>query len=107
MRVQEKLNQKRQEEAESRRKIGALERGQRKWIDAYPNPGGLEKLIRAIESEGRFRERPVGPMGRYVELMEPEWGYILEKQFGSALNAFVVTSKADQSILSELSRRNN
>jgi chromosome segregation ATPase len=102
-----RLNEKRGEESASRRKINDLEKGQRQWIDAYDKAPALAKLLSAIERESTFREQPVGPMGRYVELLHPEWGSILEKQFGSALNAFVVTSKADQTILSGMMKRHN
>jgi chromosome segregation ATPase len=107
LQIDESLQQKRAEEQGSTAKIRTLDQGQRKWIDAYPSPPILEKLLRAIENESKFRETPVGPVGRYVKLLRPEWGSILEKSFGSALNAFVVTSKGDHTILSEMMRRHN
>ncbi|KAH7085497.1 dna repair protein-like protein rad18 [Paraphoma chrysanthemicola] len=87
--------------------IQRLREGQRNWIDGYQNRQNLQKLLQAIEVERRFREAPVGPLGRHVKLLRPEWGYILEKQFGQSLNAFVVTSRADQSVLSDLMRKCN
>lgn len=101
------MDECREEEAASKAKIRNLEKGQRRWIDSYPRPPVLEKLLSAIESERRFRESPVGPMGRYVELLKPEWGSILEKSFGATLNAFVVTSKDDHTVLSEIMKRHN
>ena len=103
----QKLAKGRDDEKRIRNNIAGLRQGQRNWIDGYPNPGGLDKLLRAIQSDRRFREQPVGPMGRHVKLLRSEWGYILEKQFGGVLNGFVVTSKADQSILTELMRKFN
>jgi chromosome segregation ATPase len=100
-----KMQEKRDEENASRVKIRDLEHGQRQWIDSYPH--ALKTLLGAIEKESGFRETPVGPMGRYVELLKPEWGSILEKSFGGALNAFVVTSKGDHTILSEMMKRHN
>ena len=97
----------RDDERRIRSNINGLRGGQRNWIEAYPQPVVLDKLIRAVASDRRFREKPVGPMGRHVKLLRPEWGYILEKQFGSVLNGFVVTSKADQNTLSELMRKFN
>ena len=99
------LSAKQKEEIGSKTKISTLQQGQSKWTEAYPNPEGLERLLRKIEGERRFRERPVGPLGHYVELKNPEWSSILEKQFGGVLNAFVVTSKADHSILSALMKQ--
>lgn len=81
--------------------------GQRNWMESYPNPASLSTLLKKIGEERRFRERPIGPMGRYVKLLKPEWSSILEKTLGANLNAFVVTSKADQGILSELMRKTN
>lgn len=79
----------------------------RDWAAAYQQPDKLRNLLRAISNETRFRdaENVTGPLGRHVKLVEADWGYILEKQFGSALNAFVVTSKPDQTILLELMRK--
>jgi chromosome segregation ATPase len=87
--------------------IGRLRGGQRSWIEGYQNPQNLRKLLQAIETDKRFHEQPVGPMGRHVKLLRSDWGYILEKQFGASLNAFVVTSRADQSTLSGLMRQCN
>ncbi|CAG5148218.1 uncharacterized protein ALTATR162_LOCUS2168 [Alternaria atra] len=88
-----------------RETITKLRGGQSNWIDAYPNPRKLSELLNAIKSERRFREPPVGPLGRHVKLMESKWGRILEKQFGQALNGFVVTSKQDFNTLSALMNR--
>jgi chromosome segregation ATPase len=94
-------------ERQIRNNIQQLRGGQRNWIDAYQKPGNLDKLLQAIGDDRSFREKPVGPMGRHVTLLQSEWGYILEKQFGAALNAFVVTSRADQARLSDLMKRCN
>jgi chromosome segregation ATPase len=104
---EEKVKEKHEQVARARTTIRELEQGQRNWVDSYPNPANLPKLLRAIEEERRFRETPVGPMGRHVKLLKPEWSSILESSFGASLNAFVVTSKADQTILSELMRKMN
>ena len=65
----------------------------------------LPQLLQAIQKDDGFQNRPVGPMGHHVRLTKPEWSSILEKMFGSALEGFIVTSKADQSRLSVLARR--
>ena len=77
----------------------------RDWITAYQNTRELRRLLQAIENDNRFGEKPMGPLGRHVKLLNADWGYILEKQFGSTLNGFVVTSKSDQTILAELMRK--
>ncbi|KAF2033378.1 P-loop containing nucleoside triphosphate hydrolase protein [Setomelanomma holmii] len=103
----QKVHKVQDDERSIRSNIQRLRQGQRNWIDGYQQPQNLQKLLRAIDSDRRFREMPVGPLGRHVKLLRPEWGYILEKQFGSSLNAFVVTSRADQSLLSDWMRKCN
>lgn len=102
-----KVQKARQEADAALASLRKLQEGQRGWIDGYPQLHNLEKLLKAIDNDTQFREKPVGPMGRHVKLLQSEWGPILEKQFGSSLNAFVVTSRADQSTLSKLMRRVN
>jgi len=105
--VDQKVQKARDEEHATQRTIQSLQGGQRGWIEGYPQPHNLQQLLKAIESNQRFREKPVGPMGRHVKLLRSEWGYILEKQFGANLNAFVVTSRADQIILTDLMKKCN
>ncbi|KAF2121829.1 dna repair protein-like protein rad18 [Lophiotrema nucula] len=88
-------------------RIREIGRDQTNWTNSYPNGAHLARLLQAIESEQRFQQPPVGPMGRYIKLLKPEWSSILEKQAGASLNAFVVTTKADQGILSNIMRRLN
>ncbi|KAL2003571.1 hypothetical protein VTN02DRAFT_3237 [Thermoascus thermophilus] len=64
-------------------------------------------LLRAIQQEGSFSKRPVGPIGHHVKLLKPEWSSILENSFGTTLNSFVVTSKRDMNILSNVMQRVN
>lgn len=85
--------------------IRGLRGNNRDWKSAYPFPQKLDKLLDAIRNSNRFRETPVGPLGRHVKLVEADWAYILEKQFGAALNAFIVTSKQDQTALDDLMKR--
>jgi chromosome segregation ATPase len=103
----QKVLKARAEEKGVKDRIQSLQSGERRWLEGYPNPHNLERLLQAIGTESRFREKPVGPMGRHVKLLRSEWGSILEKQFGASLNAFVVTSRADQSTLSDIMRKCN
>lgn len=65
----------------------------------------LPQLLRAIENESRFTRKPIGPLGKHVRLLKPEWSSILEKSFGGSLDSFIVTSKGDMDILSGLKKR--
>ena len=74
------------------------DRGQQQG--AYP--ANMNRLLKAIEEDGAFRQAPVGPIGKHVRLLNPVWSSILEKSFGGVLNSFVVTSKEDQNRLSNI-----
>ncbi|KAG5989423.1 hypothetical protein E4U52_005566 [Claviceps spartinae] len=65
----------------------------------------ISQLAKAIASDTGFDSKPLGPLGVHIRLLKPEWSGILEKTLGEALNAFVVTSKKDQSRLSGFIRR--
>ena len=80
-------------------------RESREQRGAYPN--GMDQLLGAIQRERSFRDKPVGPIGDFVHLKKAVWSGILEKSFGAALNGFIVTSKDDQRLLSNLMRRSN
>ncbi|QRD94161.1 hypothetical protein F9C07_2074795 [Aspergillus flavus] len=67
----------------------------------------MPSLLRTIQQEEGFTEKPVGPIGRHVTLLKPEWSSILENSFGTTLNSFVVTSKRDMEILSRIMRNVN
>jgi chromosome segregation ATPase len=65
----------------------------------------MPELIRKINNEQIFRERPVGPIGLHLKLLDPEWSHTVEAMLGNTLTGFIVTSKADQQILSGLKRQ--
>lgn len=68
----------------------------------HPN---MPRLLRAIQQEAGFQEKPIGPVGSHVRLLQPSWSTILEKSFGGMLESFVVMSKSDQALLSNLMKR--
>lgn len=65
----------------------------------------LSNVLRAVANETRFQEKPIGPIGLHVTLLRPEWSSIIEKVFGGSLNSFVVTSKQDQKLMSDILQR--
>ena len=71
-------------------------------VGFHPN---MPRLLRAIQQEDGFQEKPIGPVGSHVRLLQPSWSTILEKSFGGMLDSFVVMSKSDQALLSNLMKR--
>ena len=67
----------------------------------------MPALLKAIQQDKRFHSRPIGPLGKHIKLLHPEWSSILEKSFGASLNGFLVTSKSDQDVLADIQRRHN
>lgn len=65
----------------------------------------IPNLLRSINSEGRWHQKPVGPIGKYVKLKDPKWAPVLESVIGNTLNAFCVVDHHDRRILEELKRR--
>lgn len=55
----------------------------------------IPEVLNAINQEGGWREKPIGPIGRHVKLERPEYARVLESFFGPALNAFIVTNHED------------
>ncbi|BGP23866.1 DNA repair protein rad18 [Rhodotorula toruloides] len=55
----------------------------------------IPEVLNAINQEGGWRERPIGPIGRHVKLERPEYARVLESYFGPNLNAFIVTNHED------------
>ncbi|KAL5372456.1 hypothetical protein DPSP01_013478 [Paraphaeosphaeria sporulosa] len=106
-RLKAQLETNERDETQSKIKIRTLEQGQGNWTDAYPNGENLAKLLKAIAAEREFNEKPIGPIGHYVELKHPRWSSVLEKTLGGVLNAFVVTNKADEVILSDMMKKFN
>lgn len=64
-----------------------------------------DRLEQAIERESRWRRKPIGPVGKHVKLLRPEWSSILERMFGATLSGFIVFSKQDADLLKRLGRQ--
>lgn len=99
------LDQKRSEVQQSENQLRSLMRDHGEQQGSYHE--NMPRLLRAIQQDDGFREKPVGPIGNHVRLLKPVWSNILEKSFGATLNSFIVTSKQDQSHLSRLMQRLN
>ncbi|CAG7927871.1 unnamed protein product [Penicillium olsonii] len=67
----------------------------------------MSLLLKAIQNETTFVNRPVGPIGHHVTLLQPKWSSILESVFGNTLTGFIVSSKRDSDILAAIMRRVN
>ncbi|KIK69693.1 hypothetical protein GYMLUDRAFT_186975 [Collybiopsis luxurians FD-317 M1] len=76
---------------------------QNKW-SAYG--GGMAQVISQIEQMKWFGDAPLGPLGRYVKVREPnDWADLLAHQLGGILTAFAVTDSRDRDNLMKILRQ--
>ena len=94
------LRPKRDEIEQRQRDIEILSRDRSQQDGAFHVR--MPALLRAIQTERSFAQRPVGPVGKYVRLLKPEWSSIIEKSFGQTLSSFIVTSKNDMNTLNRI-----
>ncbi|KAK1826836.1 hypothetical protein QBC39DRAFT_363346 [Podospora conica] len=99
------IQRKRDELHAVEEEIQHLERSQPGPFDGYE--GTIRQLMTAIERERRFRSKPIGPLGKYIQLLKPQWSDVLETLFGKDLNGFLVTNKEDMRLLQTLMHDNN
>ena len=97
------LESKRDEVTRSENQLRSMSQDRGDWTRAYHR--NLPTLLKALERESGFKEHPVGPFGRHIRLLKPEWSSILERSLGGILDSFAVTSKHDQSLLASLMKR--
>ncbi|RGP63298.1 DNA repair rad18 [Fusarium longipes] len=96
---------KRKEIVSVERQVQELKAASGGRFDGYDRE--IRDVVKAIENEQGWEQKPVGPIGAYIRLSKPEWSGILERTLGEGLNAFVVRSKSDQTRLSNLMRRSH
>ncbi|CAG8672880.1 433_t:CDS:10, partial [Cetraspora pellucida] len=65
----------------------------------------IPDVLNAIAHESRWHKIPVGPFGRYIKLIKPEWRNTLESVVGNSLTAFSVSNHHDQQLLSGILKR--
>ncbi|CAF0962841.1 unnamed protein product [Rotaria sordida] len=58
--------------------------------------------LKAIENNNRFHKKPIGPIGRYINCIEPRWSYAVEKHLAPIMSSFICTDVHDERILLEL-----
>jgi structural maintenance of chromosomes protein 6 len=67
----------------------------------------LPNLLRQIEGEAWRGRKPIGPIGNYVKLKDPQWKSVLQTQLGRLMTAFVVENSADRNQLIGMLKQSN
>ncbi|KAM0322401.1 hypothetical protein ACHAQA_009468 [Verticillium albo-atrum] len=100
---EKRLSAKGLEVQDAKSRIQSLQNKNRSAFAAFDPK--IPDLLKAIERDGGFEKRPVGPVGLHIQLLKPVWSSILETTLGQFLNSFLVVSKQDQKRLVELMRQ--
>ncbi|KAK9339873.1 hypothetical protein LIPSTDRAFT_104249 [Lipomyces starkeyi NRRL Y-11557] len=95
-----KFNNKQQELNDVQSRIGRLRAHQQKYMTVFGQ--NIDSVLKAIERESRFVQKPVGPIGSHIRMKQPEWGPILEAYFNRTLDSFAVTCKEDEELLKSI-----
>nr|POE64878.1 structural maintenance of chromosomes protein 6 [Quercus suber] len=83
--------------------LNELQRSEGRPLDPYRPQ--MTQLVKAINAETRWREKPVGPIGTYIRLLKMEWSSVIETVFGGVLNGFCCTNMEDRRILESIMKR--
>ncbi|SCZ98849.1 BZ3500_MvSof-1268-A1-R1_Chr7-1g09293 [Microbotryum saponariae] len=64
----------------------------------------MPTVLRDVDAT-RWTKKPLGPVGRYIEVRDQQWSNVIESLCGRILNAFVVSNEQDRIKLSALLHR--
>ncbi|KAI1452968.1 P-loop containing nucleoside triphosphate hydrolase protein [Annulohypoxylon moriforme] len=95
---EELVNQKRQEVTTAESRLRTLSQNRSDPLAGFEPR--VPQLLRLIDSDDAFLQKPIGPIGTLIQLTKPKWSAILEKVIGSTLSGFIVSSRSDQVRLS-------
>ncbi|KAE8226470.1 hypothetical protein CF319_g926 [Tilletia indica] len=65
---------------------------------------GYRAVLKSIDNYGRWRQKPLGPLGRYVKVKDERWSRVMESVLTHLLSAFLVTNFDDQQVLLKMIR---
>ncbi|KAJ1929527.1 Structural maintenance of chromosomes protein 6 [Tieghemiomyces parasiticus] len=89
---------------QTRQTLDQLRRGQANQMTSFGKT--VPEVLRDIQREtGWSGGRPLGPLGLYVKLIQPQWADTLESVLNWVLNAFVVEDHHDQRLLAAILKR--
>lgn len=102
--VQAEISDLQQEINDVKASISSLKAADSKFENVFG--GKILDLLSAInQCSSHFSSPPLGPVGRYITLKDPDWISILGRQLRKSLNAFVVENSKDRATLIKIMRR--
>ncbi|UJR25752.1 hypothetical protein I4U23_007101 [Adineta vaga] len=62
----------------------------------------MSDCLKNIEHDQRFQKKPIGPIGCYIQCIDPHWAYAVEKHLAPIMSAFICANSNDEQILLEI-----
>lgn len=101
--LKEEMNEKKADIRGVEKRIHDLQQNRGSDFGGFdPN---IQRLLKMIDEDRGFENKPVGPVGRHVRLLKPEWSSIIERLLGATPSAFIVVGQRDAVRLRNLMRR--
>ena len=70
-----------------------------------PYGNGMESIIREVQKMRWHGQQPLGPLGRFVKLMDPRWADVLRVNLSGTMVSWAVTDARDRAPLKALLER--
>jgi chromosome segregation ATPase len=102
--IRDRIDAKQNDLHNAQNLLNSLSQAGRTFMSVFHQ--SVHSVLRDIENERRWRDKPIGPLGSYVTLKDPKWMDIVERFFGASLESFVVTNHQDGQLLKEILKRN-
>jgi chromosome segregation ATPase len=64
-----------------------------------------DKLKQAIDSNNGWTEKPIGPLGYYIQVKDKSWQSVLETVLGGSVTSYLVSNENDERLLRQLMSR--
>ncbi|XP_022184189.2 structural maintenance of chromosomes protein 6 [Nilaparvata lugens] len=90
--------------SESKAQIDLLKQGKSLALYGRWMPTFVEEINRAAKM-GRFSKKPKGPLGTYLQVVDPHWAPVIENQLRRHLFQFCLNDKADLKVFNEIVER--
>jgi len=97
-RMKTPLAAKRHEVDIARDRLSGLNSNRGNVMAGFDN--NMPRVLQLIRNDAGFREKPIGPLGIHIKLLNPLWSNVLESTMSGVLSSFIVTNKPDQMRLS-------
>ncbi|CAL4085532.1 unnamed protein product [Meganyctiphanes norvegica] len=61
--------------------------------------------IEMLHNRGGFSRKPIGPLGSYIKMHDPQWGHVIEQVVGGYVHAFCCNNSKDSQELDNIFKR--